>query len=67
MNLQFYNILFNGACKYGNRSEAIVYNKIRLVFQIIFNNLSIIFLTDTSWVVSLFPKSCAAQKKIEFS
>ena len=27
MNLQFYNIIFNGACKYDNRSEAIVFNK----------------------------------------
>ena len=27
MNLQFYNIIFNGACKYYNRSEAIVFNK----------------------------------------
>ena len=27
MNLQFYNMIFNGACKYGNRSEAIVFNK----------------------------------------
>ena len=27
MNLQFYNIIFNGACKYDNKREAFVFNK----------------------------------------